>query len=332
MAGLRGNQAYFLAGVQEEKGKEAAAWQDAYPFSGGNIAPTHSTDQLSETDNTRDAGDFFVQQTAVEGAPETYIRDTSIHHPLQYVLGAAEHAKIGETSNYTHTITPAASLPYVTFGKSQGALLFEQYNDCKVDELSLAWATGSPGTAALSVMGLSAVRQAAAWEAESEVAGQVEDDVPAFASAAPLNFNKATIKLGGAETRLISSFECTISNGLSLQQTDDSVPYDVVEGVFSVTLGFDYIFESLAEYNKFHYGEASGTKQSPDIYKTSAEITLEGASANNKLKLTFPEFTYQEFPVEPDPGGAPVTVAARGAAQRHASGFVTAVVTNQLAT
>lgn len=319
MAGLRGNQAYFVAAKQASKGTPVTKWQDKYLFTGGNIAPTHDTDQLAETDDTRNAGDLYVTQTAVGGSPEAYVRDTSIHHMLEYVLGAAEHT--GET-NFVHVLTASAALPYVTFGKSLGATLIEQFNDCKVDELSLSWATASPGTFTASVMGLAAIRQAEAWKEESAP--------PASATAAPLNYNNATVKLGGAETRLISSFDCSITNGCTLQQTEDSIPYDIVEGQLNVNMGFDLIFENLKEYNKFHYGGESGTEQSSKIFTTSAEITLAGASANNYLTLEFPNLAYEEFEPEPDPGGGPVTVAVRAKAQRHASGFVKATVKNQV--
>src|ERR1700748_849097 len=104
MAGLRGSQAYLVAAKQTAKGTPVTKWQDTYFFEGGNIMPSRSTDQLSETDTTRNAGNSFVQQTAVEGAPEVYVRDTSIHHLLEYVLGTATHSG---TTNFTHTITPA---------------------------------------------------------------------------------------------------------------------------------------------------------------------------------------------------------------------------------
>lgn len=318
MAGLRGNQAYFVAAKQVSKGTAVTKWEDKYFFSGGNLGPTHQTDQLAETDNTRNAGDQFVTQTATEGNPETYIRDASIHHLLEYALGAAEHS--GAT-NFVHKMAPSAALPYITMGRAIGGTLFEQYQDCKVDELALSWATGSPGTAALSVQGLKALRLAAEWSAESAP--------PTAATAAPLNYNQALVKLGGAETRLISSFDCSFSNNLELQQTDDSVPYDVVEGQFAVTMGFDLIFEDLKEYNKFHYGGEAGTEQSASIFTTSLSVELK-AGTNNYLVLTFPAIAYQEFPVEPDPGGGPVTVSVRGASQRHAEGFVKAEVKNQV--
>lgn len=320
MAGLRGNQAFWVAAKQTAKGAEPTKWQDTYLFTDGNISPTRQTDQLSETDSSRNAGDFFVTQTGSEGSPAAYIRDASIHHLLEYALGAATHEG---TVNFEHKVSSAAALPYVTLGKGQGATLFEQFNDMKCDSLSLNWSTGQPGTVAASFMGRSAVRKAAEWSAELAP--------PATNSAAPLNFNAATVKIGGAETRLVSSFELTISNNLTVQQTDDSVPFDVVEGPLAVTLGFDYIVEDLKEYNKFHYGGEAGTAQSASIFTTAnLEFNFLGATANNFLNLIVPKTAYTEFPIEPDAGGAPISAAVKGAAQRDAAGFLKATVKNQV--
>lgn len=321
MAGLRGNQAYLVQAKQTAKATPPTAWQDKIFFSGGSLNPTKGTDQLAETDDTRDAGDDYITQTASEGSPEVYARDDSIHHILEYALGATS-IDATRTPDITHTITPASALPYVTFGRAIGGTLFEQFNDCKVSELTISAGTASPLTAALTIMGRSSTRLTAEW-----TAGLAP---PAESTAAPLNFNEATVTLSGGATALVSSFECTISNNVTLQQTDDSVPYDVVEGQRSVSLGFDIIFENLDEYNLFHYASKTGTAQSSAIYTTSAEF-LFTKSAKNTLKFTFPKVAFQEFPVEPDPGGDPVTVSARARAQRHASGFITAVVANQKA-
>lgn len=321
MAGLRGNQAFFVVAAQSGKGVEPTKWQDTLLFTDGNMAPSRQTDQLSETDSNRNAGDFFVTQTGSEGSPSAYVRTASIHHLLEYALGTAAHE--GSEEKFTHKVSSAAALPYITLGKGQGATLFEQFNDCKVDELSLNWSTGQPGTVGLSVMGRSAVRKTEQWKEALAP--------PATSTLPPLNFNKATVKIGGAETRLVSSFELTISNNLTVQQTDDSIPFDIVEGPLAVTLGFDFIVEDLKEYNKFHYGGEAGTAQSADIF-TTENLTFEfaGHDANNNLKLVIPKTAYTEFPVEPDAGGAPVTAAVRGAAQRHSEGFVQATVKNNI--
>lgn len=319
MSGVRGNQAYLLSAPQTGKSVAIAAWKNKNYFSGGSIMPSKSVEQLSETDAERDQGDNYVTQTSVEGAPEIYGRTTTIHSWLEYVLGKRVTTGAGP---YTHTLTPAAALPYVTFGRMQGALLYEEFTDCKISEATFSAGTASPLTVASTIVGRGAKRLAAEW-----TAGLAP---PAAPSIAPVNFNNALVKIGGVETNLASSFETTFTNGVSAQQTDDSVPLDVTEGLRSCTLGFDLIFETLTAYNEFHYGSGAGTTQTPTLPSTTAEFIFTlGADI---VTFKFPKIVYEEFPVEPDPGGDPIVVPVRARAQRNGEGLMTATVVNTSAT
>jgi hypothetical protein len=53
--------------------------------------------------------------------------------------------------------------------------------------------------------------------------------------------------------------------------------------------------------------------------------------ANNSVKFTIPNASYEELPVDPDPGGAPIVVPVRARAQRGGN-IVTVVTKNQVAT
>jgi len=317
MAGIRGNQAYLAFAKQSVKGTPITVFTDKTFLTGGNISPTRNTDQYSETDANREEGDTFVTQTGAAGAPEFYVRDEVMHHALQAGFGSISTSG---TTNYTHTINLANALDYWTFAKMQGALLYEQYEDCMVNELTVSAEAGQPLTCALDIAGRKSVRVAAEWATP-----------PTTASSTPYNFNEAAVTLGGGATALVSSFELTVTNNISTQQTDDSIPYDVVPGLRAVTLNFDMIFETLAEYNKFHTGTDSGTTQSPNVFTTSADFTFT-KGINNSVAFSFPKIAYEDFPVEPDTSGDPITVSVRSRAQRHASGKVTAVVKNQVAT
>lgn len=319
MAGIRGNQAYLLNGIQTAKSAPITAWQDKHFFAGGSISPAKNTDQLAETDNSRDSGDSFVAQTTIEGAPEVYGRIETVHHWLEYVLG--KRVTTGTTPK-THVLTAVDTIPYVTFGRMQGAVLYEEFTDCKVSEATFSAGTASPLTVAATIVGRGAKRLAAEW-----TAGLAP---PAASTSQPYNFNNALVKLGGSETRLVSSFEATISNGVSAQQTDDSVPFDVTEGLRNVSLSYDLIFENLTAYNEFHYPLGGGTEQGPTLTSTSAEFTFT-ISANASVKFFFPKIIFEEFPVEPDPGGDPIVVPVRAVAQRHAEGKVVATVVNEAA-
>jgi len=321
MGGLRGNDALFGIGKQSAKetaNSTASTW-DVLPFSGGSIGPVRSVENLSETDSSRDQGVAYVQNYSVEGTPEVYVRDANIHHILESVLGTIATSVV-TTGNYAHTITPASTLPYYTFYREIGDTLYERFEDCKVSEVTISAEAGQPLTASLNVMGRNAVRLAAQ-----------PASIATTAAGSVYNFNEAAVTLAGGSTALVGSFEVTISNNVSMQQTDDAKPYDVVEGLREVSLGFTLIFESLDEYNRFNYGGTSGTTQSETLGTTAAVFEF-SKGTNNKIKFTFPEIAYQEFPVEPNPGGDPITVDVRAVAQRNASGVISCEVKNQKAT
>lgn len=324
MAGLRGNQAWILAAKQASKGAVPTITAlNAYknPFTGGNIGPTRATDNLAETDANRDRGTTYVVSSGVEGTPEFYARDASAGFWLFAALGA--DAPTGTMPNFVHALTPANTLPYITVWRNIAATLYEQYKDCKVGSLTISADTGGPLTIAAGVQGLSATRLAADPDGTN---------LAPLANAAVYNFNDATVTLGGSATALISSFELTIENNVTRQQTDAVEPYDVVEGVREVSLGFNMIFETLTEYNNFHYAsQTAGTAISPNIYTTSAVFSFD-KGVNNSIGFNLPSIAYEEFPVEPNAGGDPVTVAVRAVAQRGASPVVTATVKNQVAT
>jgi hypothetical protein len=316
VAGVRGNQADFRIGKQSAKGTPVTAFTDDLFFTGGSLEPTREIDQLSETDSNRHEGEDFVQQTAASGSPECYVRDASIHHILQSAMGTLVTS--GST-NFTHTLSLANTIPYYTFGRSLGGILFQEFDDCKVNELTISADTASPLTATIDFMGRSATRLVADGPGA----------IPAASTVAPFTFNEATVTLGGVATSLISSFEVTITNSVSLQQTDDAIPYDVVEGKREITFAYDMIFEDMVEYNKFHTGTGAGTTQSNSVYTTSLDF-LFSHGVNNSLDVSSTKVAYEEFPVEPDAGGDPITVAVRARHQR--SGTFAAIVKNQQAT
>ncbi|MBA3240085.1 MAG: hypothetical protein H0T60_02570 [Acidobacteria bacterium] len=312
-----------MAAKQASKGVAATPAVDTTyknPFSGGNIAPTRETDNLEETDSNRDQGVAYVSTSGVEGSPEFYARDSSIAAWLFWTLGAT--APTGTTPNFTHTITPANSLPYVTLWRNISDTLFEEFKDCQVSELTVSADAGAPLMVEASVVG----RQATRLTADPSITPAI-----ALQSSQVYNFNNAAVTLGGGATSLVGSFELSVENNVEPQQTDDVVPYDVVAGTREVSLGFDLIFESLDEYNKFHYGGAAGTTISPNIFTTSATFTFT-LGTNNEISFSLPSIAYEEFDVEPDAGGDPITVSARAVAQRSGSPVVTATVKNQIAT
>lgn len=299
------------------------------PFSGGNIMPTRETDRLSETDSARDQGAAFVTSAGVEGSPEMYVRDDSLGIYLAAALGTPA-APSGTSPNFIHTFTPKQALDYYTFWRNVGgdaAGVTEKFIDCFVSGLTISADAGSPLTVAANIQGLTA----------SALAAPIT--TPALSSGRVYTFNDAAVALGGGSgtptaVRTISSFELSIENNVSRQQTDDVIPYDLSANQREITLGFDMIFENTTEYLKFHYGGSLGVVQQSGIFTTNAEFTFNYGGANNEVKFTLPSIAYEEFPVEPDPGGDPITVSCRAVAQKATgvTDLLTAIVKNQVVT
>lgn len=328
MAGLRGNNAWWLVAKQSAKGTAATvalpgpAVPGAYkmPFSGGGLGPVRTIDQLAETDAARDQGVSFARVGGCAGSPECYVRDAHIGALMTYGFGL--DVVTGTTPNFIHTITPANTIPYVTLWRDISDTLFEQYQDCFISSLTFRAGAGDPLTCASSVMGLAPTRLATDPSTTAAIP---------LASGYVYNYNDATVTLSGGVTALVSSFELTIDNNVTSQQTDDFVPYDVVVGQRQVSMSFDLIFETLSQYNAFHYGSTSGTVQSKTIYTTSADFQFDNGT-NNSIKFTLPTIAYSEFPVEANTAGSPIVASIRAVAQRPVSGpIVTAVVRNQAA-
>lgn len=335
MAGLSGKTGWV--GIARQTGKVSgpggvtapATPQFRNPFSGGNIQPTRETDRLNETDSSRDQGAAYITSAGVEGSPEMYVRDDSLGIYLAAALGNPG-APGGTTPNFVHTFKPQQSLDYYTFWRNVGGDtngITEKFTDCYVSGLTITADAGAPLTCTANIMGLQATALAAPITTPTLNSGRV------------YSFNDAAVSLGGGvatptTVRTISSFELTIENNVSMQQTDDVVAYDLSANQREISLGFDMIFENTTEYLKFHYGGALGQTQQASIFTTNAKFVFNYGGANNEISFELPSIAYEEFPVEPDPGGDPITVSCRAVAQKATgvTDLLTAIVKNQVTT
>jgi hypothetical protein len=293
------------------------------PLVAGGVAPTRVIGHLAETDASRDQGISFVSQDAAAGAPELYGRDDSIGLWLLAVLGS--DAVTGTTPNYTHTITPASTLPYVSLWRNVSDILFESFADCKASTVTIAAQAGQPMTVTTGISGRTATRLTSDPSGPPPTAPNILLD-----AAQVYNYNDCNVTLSGGATALVSQFDLTIENTVTYQQTDNVIPYDVDEGQRVVTLNFDLIFANLNEYNAYHYGSTSGTAISPNIYTTSADFVFSHGT-NNSIEFNLPVIAYEDFPVDINAAGNPIVVSVKAVGQRSTSPIITATVKNQVA-
>lgn len=233
----------------------------------------------------------------------------------------------------THTITPSNALPYYTFWRNQSDVLYESFTDCMTSDLTIKGEAGSPITATTAIMGRTPVRSdvqtaATSWN------NNITNDVV-------YNYNDAQVAIGGTVgstglitapviTSAVRSVEIQISNNISVQQTDDVVPYDLAVAQRTVNISFDLILEDILEYNKFFYGSTTGTTAVSSIYTAPMQVQLY-KSATSSITFDIPSVAYEAFPVQPNPNGDPIVVSVRAQAQRTGDvlkPIITATVVN----
>jgi hypothetical protein len=344
MAGLKGNVAWWAAAkqtggrVSNSGGGTAPTTAIAkVPFTGGGLQVTRETGNLQETDSSRDQGLTYLVRSGAEGSVEAYVRGSYIHQLLAAALGTDT---VSGTTNYTHTITPANVLPYYTFWRNQGDVLWEKFEDCMVSDLTIKGEAGAPLTASATIMGITPTRLASEATATSSLTPTSDavynfNDLSATGASISLGGTASVTGAtagqvsGGTASHLIRSFELQISNNVNVQQTDSTVPYDMVGAQRTVNLSFDIILEDLTQYNNFFYGGASGTSVGTSIFTQPMVITL-AKDTNNSIAFHLPSVAYEAFPVAPNPNGDPIVVSVRAQAQRFYSTAGAALVTTAI--
>lgn len=322
MAGLSGSQAWFGIGknTANAKGAHATTPTAVNPFTEGDARPDRVVERLQETDNNRDPGSAYLVRGGASGAPGIYVRPETFPNYASAALG--KRVTTGAGAPFTHAIdTNTGTLPYVTFFKMLGATLFERFEDCLVNSLTVRAEAGQPLTAVVNFLGLSVTRAAAVW---ASAAAQDVDE--------PWFFHEGTVTIGGSGVTNVRSFEITIENNVTQQQTDSIALYDAVPGRRDLTFSFDMIFDSVSAFNAYkthHYGSTSGTTQSTTLQTTSLDFAF--AKGADTIQFAIPVAAYEEFPAEPDAGGDAVISSVRGGGVRSASPLTTWTVINSTA-
>jgi hypothetical protein len=319
--------------IQKQSAKGTAATVGAAGYKNkivaGSAHPERNIERLNETDSSRDQGNAFISSFGAGGDPTVYVRDSTLGLLLTGVLGGDAVSGVGP---YVHTITPANALPYFTiwrYFEAQTNDVYERFEDCVITSLTIHGEAGQPLTAQFSFMGRKAVRLA------SDPTSTITDDLQApylmaEGSASPGGASNFTIN-GTAAVATISSFDYTVDNNAAVQQTNDFYPYDIAPAKRLVTVGFDMIFETYTEYAVFHYGAGPGTTPTATIGEANTQFVFTKTAVTNIISLAVPKFTYEEFPLENNTDGTPITVAARGSANRNGvSAITTAIITNQI--
>lgn len=231
------------------------------------------------------------------------------------------------TNPYTHTDSPALTLPYGTLFAKYGPGDYEKLPDVLVDELTISWSGRQPLEAEVTVLGLAPAINAASW------AATVDETLNAYITpiGATLRLDVDGAVLAAAQVTAASMRIANNLDPVELSRSilpDDYVPgSQVVEG--TITLKPD----NLNEWKAVITGSPAGTAvQETVVYGSLDLATL--INANNSLKLTANRVAFMcDFPeADSSAGGAEIQLAYQVVRPTDGSAACQAVTVNDVAT
>jgi hypothetical protein len=320
MTGVAGN-VYTLSFAKQSAKGAAALISTGYKckITGGTLEPQRQLLTLQETDASRQQGETVVVGARVEGTPEWYVRPEEFGLFAYAALGT--HSVVGTASPYLHTFTIAQRPPYLTAWKNiGGGTVIDKYTDCTLGTLELSGGAGQALMAKSDIMGLSA-QFGAADNTQPIVTGHV------------FTYPECVVTIGGSAPATVEQWTVTLNNNAEFIQGDGSVgPYDVVFGRAEVSGSFTYLFQSDADYRRFHTGSDVGTAFTTTLFEEALDIGM--TSGTDVVHAIMSGITLTAYPVPPDTSGKPIRVAATFTSlpQAAISDYLSLTVANSIAT
>jgi hypothetical protein len=244
---------------QSAKGTPATAAQFRTRVTGGDVAPVRNVPDFAETGTTRLPYTSFVASMGVDGSPAMGVRDEVASHLLYAALGSKAVAGAGDP--WTHTITPAAALPYYTFWRMLGNLVWEKFIDCKVSQLELVSEAEAALIMTATVVGLKAQALSSAVYATEATAAPLAGAGEAGTGLFVHHHGSGLLLVEGAAISRMERVAVNINNGVGRHMGDSIFAEDVIEGAQEITIGTRQRVAAteIALYNRLHYGTAAPT-------------------------------------------------------------------------
>lgn len=312
--------------LQSAKGAAATVSQfRLYPSGGEQPHATADLQDLEEMTGARMLSDPFMGELAVTGSTQYHVRPETVAPILYGVLGA--QAVTGAGDPYTHTFTPAASLPYWTFWRMLGNGLAEKFVDCIITRVVLHGESYQPLTMTVDVMGLT---PSYVTPAEATVTPETTNHFMHSDAAGALQVEATALSC-------IRAFDLTIDNGAQAVPGDSVSACDISVGRLSVEATTTQLVTSFALWNRVHYGSATPANGAAHI---TTPLELGGSpagldwkwtriAASRTLEILVPRVVVPPFDLQGSVSGDPLTVEVPYRAYQPAAGAsITAKVLN----
>jgi hypothetical protein len=320
-SGISSALGYYNIGLQSAKGAVATVFFKYRASGEPSIQPVKTVERYHMTDTGRDGGDAYLSVVQVTGDLPMYMQPDGAALIWYAVLGA--FADSGAGPNWTHTITPADDVPWLTIQRVVGGVITEQFVDCKLNTLALVSEAGDAPQYTASFIGITPTWAAAAL-------------TPTAIVGAPLmHWEGKQLYMVNAVDQRIHRLSLEVTNGLTPYQADDYFLSDVDPGTREVTFSYSMHFTSPTaepKYREFMYGSDAGTTVSTVLPEKPVSLTWR-RNANTEVNISLPEVRSAAVPVNPNPSGEAIDVEVATIVEKPlASPVMTVVVKDQTAT
>lgn len=275
MAGFSTNNPndYLCFGHQPGKDTEASTFYFLRHLNGSGFDTTPQVQSVREGGDGQEVGLRYKTMVKTDGQMIAYARPEVTGRLLTAALGLDTPAAGPTTPLTDHTISPVATLPYLTI-EQKYADERERTTNCKVASLDIDWQAGGPLqlTAAFSSGGTSYRPTDAA-------------KTPVRESGDPLMWPGASVTLGGGASGCkVTKGKVAIKRGMDdTVQTLSLNREDLVELTQDYEVDLTIKYENAALWEYAQYAGAGGTVVPQDLATTSIDLFTQQGSQSLRL-------------------------------------------------
>jgi len=309
----RRNEGYIGLGKQSAKGTGVAPTKFV-KWDG----PTSLTPKLDFVVR-REGGDglysalSYVTAHKADGQFALLCRPDIMGALLAWALGADSVS--GAADPYTHTITPATSVPWLSIERQLASIAdCERLVDCVIESLVIEGKGGLPLKATVNYLGTKGTH------GESAATASYEAD-------RPFMFFDAAFQVNGSAAETITEFRLAIKNLFDTDLfTTEIYRADIPLIGRDIEVEFGFPMENLDQYREVLYGTSSGTTPAESLKTGSFELDASfTATAVRQMKLTVNNLVHVESPLEHDSEAGIFRYSCKAQALKGASDLVTVV-------
>jgi hypothetical protein len=309
--GISSGIGHYLIGIQSAKGAVATTFRKYRAAGDANFSPIKEVARYSMTDAGRDRGDAYVSGIRVEGDLPVYLHFDGAALLAYGAMGA--NADSGAV-NFTHTITPADDLPWLTVFRMVGNVIEERYIDCKINTFRLESSAGGTPIVTLGLLGL-----VPSWLTLPASTAVVGDPYKHYEA-------KDLIKIATVAQR-IHTLTFEVVNNINWYQADDFLGSDLDIGGREINFSFGLHFTGPTaepKYREFLYGGDAGVAAVAAIQEKAIEFEFV-RNVNTGFKVAMPEVAYAAVPVNASPGADPLDVEVACEVNKPTAGAITTI-------